>query len=190
MENNKNEQLKDYLYKKRITINEFSKSLGYSRNHISGIINGQTKITIRLAKDIERTTNGEVTVENLLGKVESKNIGNEIEKTNEINIKCTCGSELKILDLYLSYFRKHTNLAQHKGLSFRTKGVLLCFTHYHDFTPTFEELFDLINSKHEKITSEELKIILYESMENGYCVTINGGSFPRFKFLFESFGEK
>lgn len=58
--------LKDYLYLKRMTINDFSELVGYSRNHISGIINKRLKPNKRLAQYIEKMTNGEVKAEDLL----------------------------------------------------------------------------------------------------------------------------
>lgn len=61
-----NMDLKDYLYIKRMTINQFAELIGYSRNHISGIINGRLKPTKKLAQYIEKMTEGEVTVEDLL----------------------------------------------------------------------------------------------------------------------------
>lgn len=61
-----NMDLKDYLYLKRMTINDFSELIGYSRNHISGIINGRLKPTKKLAMYIELKTNGEVKAEDLL----------------------------------------------------------------------------------------------------------------------------
>jgi plasmid maintenance system antidote protein VapI len=61
-----NMNLKDYLYLKRMTINEFSEFIGYSRNHMSGIINGRLKPTKKFAQYIEKMTNGEVKTEDLL----------------------------------------------------------------------------------------------------------------------------
>jgi len=61
-----NMNLKDYLYIKRMNINQFSEFIGYSRNHISGIINGRLKPTRKLAQYIEKMTNGEVKAEELL----------------------------------------------------------------------------------------------------------------------------
>lgn len=58
--------LKDYLYLKRMTINHFSDLIGYSRNHISGVINGRIKPTKKLAQYIEKMTEGEVKAEELL----------------------------------------------------------------------------------------------------------------------------
>lgn len=58
--------LKDYLYLKNMSINEFSNFIGYSRNHISGIINGRMKPNKKFAQYIEKMTNGEVKAEELL----------------------------------------------------------------------------------------------------------------------------
>jgi len=58
--------LKDYLYLKRMTIQEFSELIGYSRNHLSGIINKRLKPTRKMAQYIEKMTNGEVKAEDLL----------------------------------------------------------------------------------------------------------------------------
>lgn len=65
-----NMDLRDYLYLKRMTVQQFSELLGYSRNHISGIINGRLKPNKRLAKNIELATNGEVTAQELLKEKE------------------------------------------------------------------------------------------------------------------------
>jgi transcriptional regulator with XRE-family HTH domain len=59
-------ELKLYLVKNRFTIKQFSEMIGYSRNQISGIANGKSKPSLRLAKVIEQATNGEVTIEELL----------------------------------------------------------------------------------------------------------------------------
>jgi transcriptional regulator with XRE-family HTH domain len=59
-------EIKLYLAKNRMTIKEFCELIGYSRNQISGIINGKLKPSIRLAKTIEQATNGEVKAEELL----------------------------------------------------------------------------------------------------------------------------
>lgn len=61
-----NMDLKDYLYIKRMTINQFSELIGYSRNHISGIINRRLKPTKKLAQYIEKMTNSEVSVDELM----------------------------------------------------------------------------------------------------------------------------
>lgn len=72
--------LKEYLFINRLTVNEFSKSLGYSRNHISGIISGRLKACRRLAMSIEKETNGVVKAEELFTSDESENhIGESTE---------------------------------------------------------------------------------------------------------------
>lgn len=58
--------LREYLFRKRLTVTEFSKELEYSRTHLSEIVNGKRKVGKRLAKDIEKATNGEVTIAELM----------------------------------------------------------------------------------------------------------------------------
>lgn len=59
-------ELKIYLVKNRLTIKQFCEIIGYSRNQISGVMNGNLRPSPRLAKVIEEATNGEVTVAELL----------------------------------------------------------------------------------------------------------------------------
>ena len=66
----KHMNLREYLFLKRMTVKEFSEIVECSRNHISQIINSGTKPSKRLAKDIERATNGEVKAEDLLNPKE------------------------------------------------------------------------------------------------------------------------
>lgn len=58
--------LKEYLYIKRTTIKDFAEYMGYSREHMSAVINGHLKPSKAMAKAIERATNGEVTAEEVL----------------------------------------------------------------------------------------------------------------------------
>jgi transcriptional regulator with XRE-family HTH domain len=58
--------LREYLFVKRMTIQEFSEIVDYSRVHISGIVNGKLRPSRKLAKRIEKETNGEVTIQELL----------------------------------------------------------------------------------------------------------------------------
>lgn len=64
--------LREYLFRKRLTIKKFSEDLDCARNHLSEIIHGRRKPGKRLAQDIEQATNGEVTAEELLRKKEMK----------------------------------------------------------------------------------------------------------------------
>jgi DNA-binding transcriptional regulator YdaS (Cro superfamily) len=61
-----NMNLKEYLFLKRMSVKEFSEYMGYSRTHISAIINGHLKPSNGLAKAIERVTEGQVKAEELL----------------------------------------------------------------------------------------------------------------------------
>ena len=58
--------LKEYLFYKRMTVKDFSEKIGYSRTHISATMNGHLKMNKKLARAIERETEGEVTAEELL----------------------------------------------------------------------------------------------------------------------------
>lgn len=64
-------KLREYLFFNRISVTEFSKKVGCSRNHISGIINGRYVPGKFLASAIEHSTNGEVTAEELLKEKDS-----------------------------------------------------------------------------------------------------------------------
>ncbi len=58
--------LREYLFRNRLTVKGFSDKIDCSRNHLSSIIHGRFKPSKRLAKDIELATNGEVKAEDLL----------------------------------------------------------------------------------------------------------------------------
>ena len=59
-------ELRDYLHFKRITILDFAKKVDIHRGTLSLILNGKQRAGKRLAVDIERVTNGEVTVAEVL----------------------------------------------------------------------------------------------------------------------------
>lgn len=65
--------LREYLFRKRITVKDFAEKIDYSRTHMSEIVNMKRKPTKKLARAIEKATNGEVTVEELLEKEASEN---------------------------------------------------------------------------------------------------------------------
>jgi DNA-binding transcriptional regulator YdaS (Cro superfamily) len=60
--------LREYLFRHRIKIVDFSKELGCSRIHLGEVINKKRTPSLMFAKAIERATNGEVTVNELLGE--------------------------------------------------------------------------------------------------------------------------
>ncbi len=60
--------LREYLFRERISTQEFAQKLEYSRTHLSLIANGKAKPSLRLAKAIEKETDGKVTVQDLLGE--------------------------------------------------------------------------------------------------------------------------
>ena len=61
-------ELKIYLIKKRIRVHEFCETLGCSRTHLSGVMNGLRKASLVLAKAIEKETNGAVTAKEVLNQ--------------------------------------------------------------------------------------------------------------------------
>lgn len=63
-------KLKDYLYFSEITITDFAKTVGVSRHHMSGIVNGSRKPSMAVMKNIEYSTQGKVTQEDLIKKMQ------------------------------------------------------------------------------------------------------------------------
>lgn len=59
--------LREYLFRKQISIADFSKKIGYSRTYISLIVHKKMKPSKRLAAAIEEATEGIVKVKDLLG---------------------------------------------------------------------------------------------------------------------------
>lgn len=53
-------ELREYLFRNRLTVTHLSRLLECTRTHLSEIIHGRRKPSRRLAKDIEKITNGEV----------------------------------------------------------------------------------------------------------------------------------
>ena len=58
--------LRDYLSIHRLSVKEFSQSVDYSRTHLSAIVNGKLKPSPKLARRIEKETNGEVKAQDLM----------------------------------------------------------------------------------------------------------------------------
>lgn len=59
-------ELREYLFRKRMKISEFSKQINYGRGYINEIINGTKKPGKKIAEAIEKATNGEVTAQEVL----------------------------------------------------------------------------------------------------------------------------
>lgn len=64
--------LREYLFLKRMSVTEFSELVDHSRNYISQIVNGKYKPSKRLARAIEKMTNGEVTAQELMQDIPKK----------------------------------------------------------------------------------------------------------------------
>lgn len=60
--------LREYLFYNRITIKKFSETVECTRTHLSEIIHGRRSASRRLAKDIEKATDGQVKAKDLIKK--------------------------------------------------------------------------------------------------------------------------
>jgi DNA-binding transcriptional regulator YdaS (Cro superfamily) len=58
--------LRDYLHFQRITIKAFSESIEMSTTHITGYINGRLRLSQKVARAIERVTDGKVTAKQIM----------------------------------------------------------------------------------------------------------------------------
>lgn len=67
--------LREYLFRNRLTVKEFSEALDCSRTHLTELMHGRRKSGKRLANDIEKLTEGQVTVAEIMATqpVERKN---------------------------------------------------------------------------------------------------------------------
>lgn len=59
-------ELDEWLFKNKMTVTAFAKSLEISRNHLNCIVNKYLKPGKRLARDIVIATHGQVTLEELM----------------------------------------------------------------------------------------------------------------------------
>jgi transcriptional regulator with XRE-family HTH domain len=59
-------ELREYLFRERLTVTAFAKQLGVSRNHINKIVNGHGRPGVALARLIEHETQGKVTAQEML----------------------------------------------------------------------------------------------------------------------------
>lgn len=64
--------LREYLFRHRTSIAEFGRLIDYSRIHLSKVVNGERKPSEKLARAIEKATNSEVTVKELLKESDEK----------------------------------------------------------------------------------------------------------------------
>ncbi len=61
-------KLRDYLNSQNLSISELARQLDYERAHISRVVNGSQRPSPKLARAIEKMTNGKVTAKELLGE--------------------------------------------------------------------------------------------------------------------------
>lgn len=60
--------LREYLFKKKITVTDFSKEINYGRTYVNEIVTGNRTPGRKLAEAIEKATNGEVKAGDFLKK--------------------------------------------------------------------------------------------------------------------------
>lgn len=58
--------LRDYLHFERIKLKDFAESIDMSVTHISGYINGRLRVSKKVARNIEKATEGKVTAKQIL----------------------------------------------------------------------------------------------------------------------------
>jgi DNA-binding transcriptional regulator YdaS (Cro superfamily) len=58
--------LRDYLHFERISLTKFSRSLELTMTHLSGYLNGRIRVSKKVARAIERITEGKVTAEQVM----------------------------------------------------------------------------------------------------------------------------
>lgn len=58
--------LREYLFKNRMTLVEFSRVVDFNRDHLSRVMHGRKRPSKKLARIIEKATNGHVKAQELL----------------------------------------------------------------------------------------------------------------------------
>lgn len=59
-------ELREYLFRNRVEVKQLAQELDYCRHHLSNIVNKKSFASHRLAKEIEKITNGQVTIPELI----------------------------------------------------------------------------------------------------------------------------
>lgn len=59
-------KLRDYIFFEHLTLKKFSESIEMTPTHISGYIHGRVRLSQKVARAIERITNGKVTAKQIL----------------------------------------------------------------------------------------------------------------------------
>ncbi len=58
--------LREYLFRKRMSVSDFAKKINYSRQHVSSVMHGNYQAGEKLAEAIETATDGEVKAKDIL----------------------------------------------------------------------------------------------------------------------------
>ena len=59
-------KLEEFVGKRKVNITQLAESIGYSRCHLQGVVNGRFKAGKKLAKALEIATEGKLKAEDLL----------------------------------------------------------------------------------------------------------------------------
>lgn len=73
-------ELREYLFRNKITVKKFAELLDYSIVTISAISNGRIKPGAKLARYIEKQTNGAVMTDDLIATYKQKSLENLAKK--------------------------------------------------------------------------------------------------------------
>lgn len=65
--------LREYLFRKKMSVAQFGRNINYAPGYISRIIHNKKKPGKKLAKIIEKATDGEVKADELIRKYEQEN---------------------------------------------------------------------------------------------------------------------
>jgi len=76
-------ELKDFLFKNKISQADFSRKIGVTQARVSQIVNKKRNPSSHLMKIIEEVTNGEVTMQELFNPNSPSRLKNRKRKTNE-----------------------------------------------------------------------------------------------------------
>ena len=80
--------MKDFLFRKNLTVKKFAGDLGISPSYLYQLLRGERKPSLQLAHKIEKYTKGEVTVKKLLDHVLHKknNFYKELDIQQELEV--------------------------------------------------------------------------------------------------------
>lgn len=67
-------ELREFLFRQNCSIQHMSDLLWISRTHLSNIVRKKQRPSLKLAKEIEKLTRGEVTIYELRGEIKNEHV--------------------------------------------------------------------------------------------------------------------